>query len=552
MESSALPPADTVSVAGLIDNIRGRDHRQSRLAWEIYTDIERIHALTLDRPPELDTRVFDHFANSSALLGAVNHIDKSHADALVNEALALVHRIPLTGLCLYDGIINQRQFQLLVSVTDLVDGWPSAPDVDKQIAKDLQDNGPGSTRRLRDLTKRAIFAHDPDAVRRRAEQARARRTATVRPRPDGMAHLGITAPAEDAQLAMAAVEALIAAAICPHDPRKKNARRSDAAMNTLQGIPLVCQCGREDCTATPRGAGMSDLHARIVVHVICQDGTLGGDSHDGGGPDEGGPQDSPDGGPGSEDPGGDGSDDGPGDDGPSDDGPHNSGPECGGDAERPGFLDGYGVITADHVRAIAQRPDAIIRPLNPKPGQALPTHQPGDPYRFSAALDTFIRARDGYCVFAGCNKPAWACDLDHVDEFNHDDPAAGGQTSAGGANAKCRYHHLIKTFGEWLDDQFVDADGRTRVTVTSPDGVTIEGRGHTNEMLFPALRTVRFQKPPPRGPTTPAADDPNNGSGPRRTRTRTADKHARRRRERELNRRFRELHDFGPPPDDRR
>uniref|UniRef100_UPI00056FC7CD DUF222 domain-containing protein n=1 Tax=Tomitella biformata TaxID=630403 RepID=UPI00056FC7CD len=130
--------------------------------------------------------------------------------------------------CLYDGTINQQQFQQLVSATDLVDGWPSAPHVDKQIAQGLCDNGAGSTRRLRDLANRAIFAHDPDAMRRRAEQALVRRTATLRPRPDGMAHFGITAAAEDGQLAMAAVEALIAAAICPHDPRKKNARRSDA------------------------------------------------------------------------------------------------------------------------------------------------------------------------------------------------------------------------------------------------------------------------------------------------------------------------------------
>ncbi|WP_200182743.1 DUF222 domain-containing protein [Tomitella biformata] len=546
-----LPPFDTTTpISEFIDTIRGRDQRQSRLVWENYTDIEHLHALTLDRPPELDTRVFDHFANTSALLGAVNHIDKTHADALLNESLALIRRIPLIGRCLYDGTINQQQFQQLVSATDLVDGWPSAPHVDKQIAQELCDNGAGSTRRLRDLANRAIFAHDPDAMRRRAEQALVRRTATLRPRPDGMAHFGITAAAEDGQLAMAAVEALIAAAICPHDPRKKNARRSDAAMQTLQGLAVMCQCEREDCAATPSEGGMSDRHARIVVHVICQDETLNEDSSgsDGDGdPDE----DNPDEGPG---------DDGSGDGGPSpdsdsdsdspvDDRPGDSGPR---ESERSGFLDGYGVITADHVRAIAARPDAIVRPLNPKPGQTLPTHQPGDPYRFSAALDTFIRARDGYCVFPGCNKPAWASDLDHVDEFNHRHPAAGGQTCARDANTKCRYHHLIKTFGEWLDDQFVDAEGFTRVTVTSPDGITVLGRGHNNEALFPALRTVRFQKPPPRGPTTTPDDLDSGGPGPQRSRTRTADKHARRRRARELNRRLRELHDLGPPADDRR
>lgn len=534
------PPPATVS--GLIETIRGRGQRHCRIAWENYTDIEHLHALSLDRPPELDTRVFDHFANTSALLGAVHHIDKTHADAMLNESLALVHRIPLIGRCLHDGVINQQQFQLLVTVTDLVDGWPSAPDIDKQISDDLRDNGAGSTRRLRDLANRAIFAHDPDAVRRRAERALARRTATVRARPDGMAHFSVTATSEDTQLTMAAVKALVATTICARDPRTKGARCSDAAMSILQGIAVSCRCKSDDCPATPSAGGISDQHARIVVHVICQDGTLGGDNPeprssdpDGTGPDGAGPDGT---GPDREDPVG-----------PHDAAPRESGPTVRAESDRPGFLDGYGVITADHVRDIARRPDTIIRPLNPKPGQALPTHQPGDPYRFSAALDTFIRARDGYCVIPGCNKPAWACDLDHVHEFDHHNPAAGGHTCPGNGNAKCRYHHLLKTFGNWLDDQYVDAEGQTCVTLTSPDGVTVIGRGHTNDVLFPALRTVRFQKTPAH---EPAITDQSAGPGPRRSRTRTADKHARRRREREFNRRLRELHDLGPPPDDYR
>lgn len=522
-----LPPlSSTVTVSEIIETMDSFERRKSRLAWENYIRVNHLHRLTFDAPPELDTRVFDHFANTAAILAAVHHIDKSHSEALLRESIALVHHIPEIGQCLKNGTINQRQFQQLVSATDLSNGWPSAHAIDLHIAHELRQNGPGSSRRLRDMALRIIFEHDPDAIRRKEEAALARRKVTMRPRRHGMAHLGIIASAEDTKLALEAVEALINAALCSKDSRDVNARRSDAAICSIRGIPLVCDCGRDDCPATTASAGLSDQHARIIVHVICQDSTLQ-NPDDTDGPSD---PDGPDGPSGPDDP------DRPPRPQPSS--PPSRPPRT--DRDHPGFLDGYGVISADHVRRLARRPDAVIRPLNPQPGQALPTHQPSDPYRFSAALDTFIRARDGYCVFPGCNLPAWRCDLDHVDEFDHTHPELGGQTCPGNGNAKCRFHHLFKTFSRWIDDQFIDSDGRTCTEFTSPHGIT--ARGRNNESLFPGLRAIRFQKP--RKPPDPQEPRPTaSGAGPQRSRTRTADKHARRRRERERNRMIREFHD---------
>ena len=78
-----------------------------------------------------------------------------------------------------------------------------------------------------------------------------------------------------------------------------------------------------------------------------------------------------------------------------------------GTADHPGFLANHGVISADHIHGIVNRPDTTVPPLGrssapsetappePKP-PSLPLYQQASPYRPSAALDTFIRIRDGY------------------------------------------------------------------------------------------------------------------------------------------------------------
>ncbi|GAB2657586.1 hypothetical protein GCM10027169_21310 [Gordonia jinhuaensis] len=86
-----------------------------------------------------------------------------------------------------------------------------------------------------------------------------------------------------------------------------------------------------------------------------------------------------------------------------------------------GFMAGYGVISGDYVRELAKGAGAVIRPVNPG-GKPLRPHLPSDPYRPSTAMSLFIRIRDGYCTVPGCDKPAFAGDLDHVHEYDHDNP----------------------------------------------------------------------------------------------------------------------------------
>ncbi|NED64513.1 HNH endonuclease, partial [Streptomyces sp. SID10244] len=95
-----------------------------------------------------------------------------------------------------------------------------------------------------------------------------------------------------------------------------------------------------------------------------------------------------------------------------------------------------------------------------------------------------------------CGTSAFDCDLDHVAEYNHTDPAVGGQTTSVNLNAKCRPGHLLKTFGDWVDDQYRDQHGRLVTEFITPEGLVIPGEAETNEDLFPGLRRIRYESPP--------------------------------------------------------
>ncbi|ORM33681.1 hypothetical protein BFL43_13600 [Williamsia sp. 1135] len=171
----------------------------------------------------------------------------------------------------------------------------------------------------------------------------------------------------------------------------------------------------------------------------------------------------------------------------------------------------------------------------------LPPVKPRDHYRPSAVLDAFLRMRDLYCMWPGCNQSAWTADLDHTTEYDHNNPACGGRTHPTGMKALCRFHHLLKTHSDWVDDQYIDRHGRTKTVVITPEGRTYDGPAWTGDDLFPALRNIEWEDPAPAPPRRRKPDQPT------RTRSRTEAKHQRRQQERNRNRLRRELLDDAPP-----
>jgi hypothetical protein len=115
-----------------------------------------------------------------------------------------------------------------------------------------------------------------------------------------------------------------------------------------------------------------------------------------------------------------------------------TGSDLGGVAE----LAGYGVITDSQVRALAAH-DATWRRLLTDPHSGMLTDFGRHTYVPPVALADFVRARDQYCVFPGCNVPATKCDLDHRVPF------PTGATSADNLAAICRHHHRMKHRAGW-------------------------------------------------------------------------------------------------------
>jgi len=173
----------------------------------------------------------------------------------------------------------------------------------------------------------------------------------------------------------------LAAGVCPADPRTLDQRRADALAALTEGRRLACACGQAefpirsgDETTEPDAGGV-----RVVINVVASEQTTHGEG-------------------------------------------------C-----APGYLEGYGLIDAEQVRALAQAASVLVADPVTSPVEAL-RYQP------SAALERFVRCRDLTCRFPGCSRPAVACDLDHTVPFNHHNPEAGGLTVAGNLKCLCRQH----------------------------------------------------------------------------------------------------------------
>lgn len=65
------------------------------------------------------------------------------------------------------------------------------------------------------------------------------------------------------------------------------------------------------------------------------------------------------------------------------------------------------------------------------------------------------------CVFPGCTRPSWGCDLDHVIAWDH-----GGPTCSCNLVPECRFHHRLKTHGSWT----LTRVGHRLLVWTSPHG----------------------------------------------------------------------------------
>ena len=129
-------------------------------------------------------------------------------------------------------------------------------------------------------------------------------------------------------------------------------------------------------------------------------------------------------------------------------------------ADRPGDLAGYGPITADIARQVA---DAATRVdwtvTHPDSGQ--PVVVGTTRRRPTASQRRAVTARNRTCIFPGCRQPATGADLDHTNPWSN-----GGRTCADNLAPLCRHHHVIRHRHRWTYQRSHDGDH----TWTSPLG----------------------------------------------------------------------------------
>ncbi|MEP9417452.1 DUF222 domain-containing protein [Gordonia sp. VNQ95] len=576
------------------------------LAYHKYVAVREIAQRVRQLRPADEVHDF-LLADTTALIGArvgqLLSISQRAAEVLVEHADVMHERVPKVFEQLRQGRIVPELVSVVVACTELLDGCDTAAAVDAEVAEELARHGGAWSRaQLATMVDRIVFRHDPDAVRERCRRAGDKRSVIARPRPDGMASITATMTAENVAIAMAGISRL-ADAVCAEDPRTRRQRSSDACFALLSGTAFECLCGRgEECTAViPEAGTVPPAAAAVMVHVVCDEATYAAaeeaaaaervaaqeraaaaeraaaqadsvsidvedvSTEGASGSGRGVQQCVADGEP-AESPAEPSTAEQSTVDGELVDGAAASGANVAaaqsdtgdgaGDAPAPAgsaaFIFGQGVVSDVQAFGLITRPDAVVRRLigrhvvvGPDGGIEVSATAPGNPYRPSSVLDRFVRIRDGWTVTPGEDRSAMSAEVDHVAEFDHRNPGAGGATVPDNLNAKSRFAHLLKTFGAgWLDEQYRDPGGRLRTEFLTPEGMVILGNPFTLEDLFPGLARIRFRAPP----TPPAAPAPTDAGPaetarilhPTRRMSRVEAKHARRRQERERNKRRRE------------
>jgi hypothetical protein len=175
----------------------------------------------------------------------------------VGDADALTGRVPQALAALADGRVGlfaARQVceAVRAAAPELITG-----DVAATLAEEAAQLLPGQVRAAADAR---VAALDPAAAERRAHEARARRDVWVAPRPDGVAVLGATLPAEQA---LACWQALVGHA---------RGRRADGDDRSIAQIMCDTLVGRVT------GAARAEAPARVELQVVITDESLLGGS----------------------------------------------------------------------------------------------------------------------------------------------------------------------------------------------------------------------------------------------------------------------------------
>lgn len=300
---------------------------------------DALAAAGIGEPAEL----IDALEQTTAEVAAAMNLSPAAATCLVSYAQTLDERLPKIAALLAQGRTDWRTVQLIIGRTELVTDRATIARLDDSLAERIGRWQGWSKQRVINAVDAAVGVADPDAARERRKRAEDERYIGIIAQANGMAKLYGTVAATAATTFDRRLSQL-AGQVCAADPRTLDQRRADALSALTQGRQLACACGQPDCPCRDDAGGEASP-AQVVINVVASSDTLTGDS------------------------------------------------------ERPGYLDGYGVIDAEQVRELAA--SALLRLAEAQTSAAAALrYQPG------AALERAIRCRDLTCRFPGCHRRA--------------------------------------------------------------------------------------------------------------------------------------------------
>jgi len=381
-----------------------------------------------------------------AEVGVALTLSKGMASCFVDIGTSLDTRLPATKQAFARGELDFARVRVIVERTAHLSDALLALIEPQVLDKALAPGRELIRARLGAAIDRLVLTADPDGARQRRLRAERDRDVQVRPDADGMCSLWGAMPGVDGRVLDERLRGM-AMGVCGSDPRTLGQRRSDALTALALGADhLACTCTDPSCPCRPERSASP----RVLIQVMVDAATLAGA------------------------------------------------------ADLPGVLSGFGVVDPALVRRLAA--DAAWQQvLTDAPGTVIgvgPVRAGGTVpeagasawhYRPNAKLARLVRARDGQCRFPGCGVPARNCDLDHITPFDHDNPSAGGPTTADNLHCLCRWHHRLKTRGDWT----VRFQPGAVMAWTSPTGTAHETLAHGGNEVSYVDQNARVPKPPP-------------------------------------------------------
>ncbi|MDA4108038.1 hypothetical protein MHOL44478_12300 [Mycobacterium holsaticum DSM 44478] len=508
----------SVEEADLIAEIQACTRAEAMTAARRLAATGELAARSRESYEEREHWVADGWNCAAAEVAAAMGIGRYRAGQQMAIGLALRNRLPKVAALFSEGLISADVISTITWRTHLVlDGEPLAR-VDAEIAERASSWGALGQQRLELAVDAVVETHDPDARRRYRDAAQNCDVQVGKPDDaTGTASLYGRLDATDAKLLMQCLEQMVAG-ICDGDPRNAGQRRAAALGALAAGADrLTCQCGSPQCPWINKDDPRA---ARFVIHVLADTvptaetpaeitAGLSRDTHTDAEPEGGAAAAEA---PAAEEP-------------PPKVEPTPPQAKSKANLWAPNQPDKP--ATAAVIVGGGVIPPALLAELVANGAKVQSVYRPdgADPeprYRPSRACERFVRLRDMTCRFPGCDRPAEYCDLDHTT------PYPDGPTHPSNIKCVCRFHHLLKTFCGWSDQQGPDGT----IIWTAPSGHTY--RTHpTSKLYFPHWDTATADLPPPANAPPPSAQ--RALKMPRRRRTRAAEKEARITAERKLN-----------------